>query len=180
MISIIPLNGILKDNFQSKKFQGGQRLSTTLQSDDNWLILDGDKSFGPLTWNEIVAMVNNKQLTKKAMIKNFNWPDRVPLTNYFHPSQLVDVEAMGLVPSRYDAMFYGGIGLFFIGFFGIFINIILAIIFFIISPIIEFYAIYLERKNRPKATTSTLGNICAGGWIIVQLIVTILFISFFL
>lgn len=155
-------------------------MSATLHSDDNWLILDGDKNYGPLSWNDVVAMVNNKQLTRTAKIKNYNWPNWAPITAYFHATQLVDTEAMGLVPSRYDAIFCGGIGLFFIGFFGIFINIILAIIFFIISPIIEVYAIYLERKNRPKAATSTLGNICAGGWIIVQLIVTILFISFFL
>jgi hypothetical protein len=148
--------------------------------EDKWLVFDGNKNYGPLTWNEVVEMVNNRQLTRTAQIKNYNWPYWAPITHYFQPTQLVDAEAMGLIPSRYDAMFYGGVGLFFIGFFGIFINFIISIIFFILSPIVEILAIYLERKNQPKAATSTLGNICAGGWIIVQIIATALFISFFL
>ncbi len=149
-------------------------------SEDQWLIYDGNKNYGPLTWPEVVFKVTNKQISSKALIKNTQWPNCVPITSYFYPTQLVDSEVMGLVPSRYDAMFYGGVGLFFVGFIGIFIHLIFAMVFFFVSPIVEIYAIYLERKNRPFAVTSTLGNICAGGWIIIQIIVSILFIWFLL
>jgi hypothetical protein len=43
---------------------------------------------------------------------------------------------------------------------------------FIISPIIEGIAIYLEQKNRPKSIVANIGNIFALLWIMTQIIVT--------
>jgi hypothetical protein len=148
---------------------------TSAKPQDRWLIHDKGKNHGPLTWNEVLYKVNNKQISSSAVIKNEMWPNWVSIKYYFHPSQLVDAELMGLIPSRYDALLYAGFGLFFFGMIGLFINLILGLALLILSPIVEIYAIILERQNRPRAVTSTLGNIFAMFWIVIQIFVTVFF-----
>jgi hypothetical protein len=117
--------------------------------------------------------VNGKQISSSAFVKNELWPNWVPITYYFHPPQLVDAELMGLIPSRYDALLYAGFGLFFFGLIGLFVHPIIGLVFLILSPIIEIYAIVLERKNRPRAITSTIGNLFAMIWIVIQIFATV-------
>jgi hypothetical protein len=156
---------------------GGNVMAENLPSKDSWLIYDRGQNHGPLPWNEVSYKVNNKQISSSALIKNELWPNWVPISYYFHPAQLRDAEMMGLIPSRYDALLYGGFALFFVGLFGLFIRPIVGIAFLILSPVVEIYAIILERKNRPKAVTSTIGNIFALIWIFIQVFVTIIMIN---
>lgn len=148
-------------------------MATSANPQDKWLVHDKGKNHGPLSWNEVLYKVNNKQISSSAFIKNEVWPNWVPITYYFHPVQLVNAELMGLVPSRYDALLYAGFGVFFLGLIGLFIHPIIGLVFLILSPIIEIYAIMLERKNRPRAVTSTIGNVFAMIWIVIQIFATV-------
>lgn len=152
-------------------------MNANLQSVDRWLIHDRGKNHGPISWNEVMYKVNKNQISSSALIKNEAWPNWVPITYYFHPAQLIDAEVMGLIPSRYDALLYSGFTIFFVGIFVLLIHPIVGLIFLITSPIIEICAIVLERKNRPRAITSTIGNIFSLIWIIIQIFVTVFMIG---
>ncbi len=96
--------------------------------------------------------------------------------SYYHHNRLNN-EISGLIPNRYDALFYTGIGIFILLFFALLsthgnINVYLFMVFSIVIPIL---AIYLDFQNSPRSSTGTLGNICAIIWIILQILATIVF-----
>lgn len=91
-------------------------------------------------------------------------------TNYQNP------EIQGLIPNRYDLLFYTGVGIFILLLFA-FIRSHNNPIFFIMTVFcipIPILAIYWDFKNSVRSTSGTLGNICAICWIIIQIIITII------
>lgn len=159
--------------FNNKKW--GYHMAGNIFSEDKWWIYDGGQNYGPLSWAEVVEKVNRKNISNKAFIKTETMLNWAPIAGYFHPGQLYDPEIRGMIPGKYDLIFLGGLGIFFMGFITLFFHPI-GIIFCIISPIVESYAIYLEHNNRPIAVTSMLGNICAGAWIGGQIVLSIIIV----
>ena len=84
-----------------------------------------------------------------------------------------------MIPSRFDALFYAGLGIFILGIFVYVANTIIGLIIFIGTPFLESYAIIGERKHRMKAVSLTVGNIFAIIWIIVQILVSVFLIMLF-
>ena len=153
---------------------------TQWSSKNNWWLSDTGQTHGPLTWDDIVYKVQMKQVTNKTFIKNASWPNWVPITLYFHPSQLINPEVEGLVPGRYDLMYYGGVGLFILGVFVSFAFAPLGFLLLMISIITEIIAVYLDHVNKIPSTASKLGNICAGAFIIFQIAITLLLMYMFM
>jgi hypothetical protein len=137
---------------------------------DRWYINDRGKRRGPLTWGDVSFIISEGQVSSGAMIKNELWPNEVPITNYFHPQYFKNVETMGLIPGKYDALFYAGIGVGIVAIFGLMINFILGLLLLALSLFLEIFAIKGERESKPFSTMSSIGNICAVGWIIVQIL----------
>jgi hypothetical protein len=154
-----------------------QNYSTPPSANDGWWLSDLGKTQGPFTWNDIVYNIQNRNITNKAQIKHDSWPYWAPISAYFHSQMLVNPEAEGIMPGRYDLMYYLGVGIFILGIFAYMANPILGLILFVCSIIIEIGAIYLERENKLPSKTAMLGNICAGIFIIVEIVVILIFIS---
>ena len=105
----------------------------------------------------------------------YAYPPPQPPGGYYQ-RYYMDPETQGLIPNRYDLMFYTGIG--------IFILLVMAFIFsgnhpiffilMIVSLPIPMFPIYWDFKYSVKSTTGTLGNICATCWIIFQIIITVI------
>jgi hypothetical protein len=90
--------------------------------------------------------------------------------------QYRDPEVQGLIPNRYDAIFYSGVGLYILLLFALLSTqgnpvIYILMIFSIALPIL---AIYGDFKYNVRSTTGTLGNICGIAWIVFQIIGTII------
>lgn len=87
-----------------------------------------------------------------------------------------DPELQGLIPNRYDLLFYTGIGIFILSLLAFMFsgNNPIFFVIMILSLPIPILAIYWDFKYSVKSTAGTLGNICAICWIIIQIIVTII------
>jgi hypothetical protein len=59
----------------------------------------------------------------------------------------------------------------------LFSSLALGILIILLSPFIEFYALYLESQHKERAITRSIGNAMAIVWIAIQLLVTIFMIS---
>ena len=139
------------------------------------MLSDRNEISGPYTWNQLIYKANMREITDKAEIKEHSWNSWLPVTNYIHPGLLRDSEELALIPNRYDAMFFGGVGLFCLAAIMILISPILAIGLSIISIIIEIKSIQLGVKAHGNTKVGTFGNILAGCWIAMQMFLTALF-----
>lgn len=144
---------------------------------DSWMLSDRGKITGPYTWDQLIYKANMREVTDKADIKEDSWENWSPVTQFIHPSILLNSEEQALIPNRYDAMFYGGIGIFIFAVFLIFVSPPLGIGFSIISIIIEIKAIQLGVKAYGKTKVGTMGNIFAGCWIVLQIFATIVLVN---
>ena len=135
--------------------------------------MEGKEVTGPMHWDEIVKMANERKISTKAMVKQEHWPDWVSVGYYFPPTVLVDKEIAGLIPSKFDAIFYGGMGLFFVGFITLLFNLIAGLVLLGLSAFLEIFAIYLDRKKKLRGTTSKVGNVFAIIWIVTQIAITV-------
>ena len=142
-----------------------------------WYVSDMGMMYGPLSWYDVKKMGDSARVSPYAFVKEENWTQWAPITYYFRVKSRTDLEAEGLMPSRYDAMFWLGVFTFLIGIFVMFASLPLGIMIMILSPVIEFYALYLESKHKEKALTRTIGNAFAIIWIVIQVLVTIFMIS---
>ena len=139
------------------------------------MLSDRNEISGPYTWDQLIYKANMREVTDKAEIKEDSWDDWFPATQYIHPSLLLNSEEQALIPNRYDAMFYGGIGIFCLAAILLIISPIIGIILSVLSVIIEIKAIQLGNKVYGKTKVGTLGNIFAGCWIFLQILVTAFF-----
>ncbi len=87
------------------------------------------------------------------------------------------MEIEGLLPSRYDAIFWLGVFIFIFGVIAFIAQPIVGIILLKVSPFIEGDAIHLESKHKGKAITGTFGNVIAIFWMALQIFITVLLIS---
>lgn len=142
---------------------------------DSWMLSDRGKTTGPYTWDQLIYKANMREVTDKAEIKEDSWDSWFPATQYIHPSLLRNSEELALIPNRYDAMFYGGIGIFCLAAIILIISPILGIALSVISVIIEIKAIQLGVKAYGKTKVGTLGNVFAGCWIVLQILATVFF-----
>ena len=92
-----------------------------------------------------------------------------------YPPQPPNPEVQGLLPTRYDAIFYTGVGVFILLMFAFLFSRGNPIVYALMacSVIIPILAIYWDFKYKVRSTMGTLGNICAICWIIVQILITI-------
>ena len=89
-----------------------------------------------------------------------------------------DAEYYGLMPDRYDALFYTGMGLYIL-------MVIISIsfqemgylIFAMLAIFISMYAVYLDFTKKHRSISGWLGNIMAICWIIFAWIFIIIFFS---
>jgi hypothetical protein len=144
----------------------------------NWYVKDGSKNYGPLTWAQLTTKVYDKGLSNKAWLFKEGDKNGVPAGMYFPGGQLVDAEVSGLIPSRYDAMFYLGLIIFIVSIV-IFIGMpVVGLVLAILSTAIEIGAIYFEHKNRPGSITGSIGKILALLWIGFQVLVLLGLVAF--
>ncbi len=146
--------------------------ATNVMTQGKWYINDECKVFGPMSWKQVKAKVDSARVTPHAQIKEETWPTWVSIWYYFRPKTGSEIEIEGILPSRYDALLYFGIFLFMAGVFVFMLEPMFGLVLLIISPVIEGFAIQQEREHKPKALSSTIGNIMAGCWIVVQILVT--------
>jgi hypothetical protein len=142
-----------------------------------WYVSDMGQTYGPMSWYDVKKMGDSARVTPYAFVKEENWTQWAPITYYFRVRSRTDLEADGLMPSRYDALFWLGVFAFLVGIFVMFASLPLGILIIILSPIIEFYALYLESVHKEKALTRSIGNAMAIIWIVVQLLVSFFMIS---
>lgn len=119
---------------------------------------------------------------KQTFPANYNYYNQPPpMAPYppaygYPPPYYPNPEIQGLIPNRYDLLFYTGIGVYILLFFSFIFtrgNIVVYSLM-CISISIPIFAIYLDFKNSVRSTTGTIGNICAIIWIAGQIIITIL------
>jgi len=145
-------------------------MPSKLPNADRWHILDDDNSLGPMSWQEAMHMAHSKRLTTKALIRNEEGMPWTPITYFVYPGYLINVESEGLMPGKWDLLFYGGLGLFLVGIFVVFVNVALFALILILSCLIESYAVYMDTKTKRRSASGTIGNVMAIGWIIVQVL----------
>jgi hypothetical protein len=83
----------------------------------------------------------------------------------------------GLMPNIYDLGFILGMVFFLILMFVFFMtrmNVIIYILMIVVT-IIPIYVVYLDVKHGERSTSRTVGNVCAGIWIAIQIGVLIIF-----
>lgn len=137
-----------------------------------WFVSDRGLVFGPISWYEVKKMGDSGTVTPYAYIREENWVQWAPITWYFRVKTKSDLEMEGLLPSRYDALFWLGVFVFMMGIILLFALPLIGLILVSVSPIIEFYALYLESKRKEKAITRTIGNAMAIFWIVIQIFIT--------
>jgi hypothetical protein len=92
-----------------------------------------------------------------------------------------DSEFSGLIPDRYDALFYGGVGLYiFMVLISLFIRDVFLLIFAIFAIFISMYAVYLDFTKKRRSISGWVGNIIAICWIIFAWIFIIIISSIIL
>jgi hypothetical protein len=137
-----------------------------------WFVSDGGRVFGPISWNEVKRMGESGTISPYAFVREENWSQWAPISWYFRVKTKSDLEMEGLLPSRYDALFWLGVSAFMIGIIFLFVSLFVGFLLVSASPIIEFYALYLESKHKEKAITRTIGNAIAILWIVIQVFLT--------
>lgn len=153
---------------------------TSLRPGDKWYLSDMGRIYGPVSWLEIKGLADKAKITPFAQIREESWPQWMPIGYYLRIKTQSDLEIEGLMPSRYDGIFFVGVFVFIVGIVAFIVQPIIGIPLLIISPIIEIVAIHLENKHKGKAITRTLGNAIAIVWIVMQIVITIFIaISFF-
>jgi hypothetical protein len=153
---------------------GPQHIPPTGQG--TWYVSDMGQTFGPMAWHDVKRMGESATVSPYAFVREENWVQWAPITHYFRVRTRSDLEADGLMPSRYDALFWFGVFVFLIGIFVLFASLPLGILIILISPFIEFYALYLESQHKERAITRSIGNAMAIVWIAIQLLVTVFMI----
>ncbi len=126
---------------------------------------------GPMPWGEVMNGLHSGRISNAAHIKNVHHRDWAPLMQLLHPPQAPS-ELDGLLPSRYDALFYLGVGIFMIGIALIFDHPLIGLSLLTVSPGIEVLALILEARDKRTTIAGAIGNVMAILWIIVQVIVT--------
>ena len=140
--------------------------------EDSWFINDGGVEYGPHRWAYILEQVKKKKITDRAFVRNEMHPQWVPLSYYIPSSQLMSPDEIGIIPSRWDLVFYLGLGLFILGIFAFFMNMYIGAVCLGLSPGIEVFAILKDQQEKVESMASKVGNICAVMWIIFQIAMT--------
>ena len=92
-----------------------------------------------------------------------------------------DAEYYGLMPDRYDALFYSGMGIYiFMAIISLLTRNIIFIIIAIVAIFISIYAIYLDFTKKRRSISGWIGNIMAVCWIIFAWIFIIVIFSIIL
>jgi hypothetical protein len=136
-----------------------------------WYVADMGRILGPMPWNHIKIMAEKAQVTPYAQIREEGWQQWAPIIWYLRVKTREELEVEGLIPSRYDAMFYLGVFVFMVGVVAIVIQPIVGILLVLLSLFVEVKALQLETKHKGKATTRTAGNIIAMFWIVLQVVI---------
>lgn len=142
-----------------------------------WFVSDGNRNFGPISWNQVKDMADSAHVTPWAQIREESWPQWAPITMYFRVKTQRELEADALKPNLYDAIFWIAV---FIFVFGVLVgigNLILGIFLMFLALPLEIFAIYLEIKEQEKVVIRTLGNAIAIVWIVAQFFLTLFIIS---
>ena len=156
----------------------GQQASQIPQmGQGTWFVGDRGQVFGPMSWMDVKKMGDSATVSPYAYVREENWNQWAPITWYFRVRTKSELEMEGLLPSRYDALFWLGTFIFMIGIIVLFTSPLLAIMLLVVSPVIEYFALYLESVNKEKAITRTIGNAIAIVWIVIQIIITFIMIS---
>jgi hypothetical protein len=142
-----------------------------------WYVSDMGQMYGPMSWYDVKKLGDSAAISPYAFVREEKWVQWAPITYYFRVRTRSDLEDEGLMPSRYDALFWFGVFFFLIGIFVLFSSLALGILIILLSPFIEFYALYLESQHKERAITRSIGNAMAIVWIAIQLLVTIFMIS---
>lgn len=103
----------------------------------------------------------------------------VPLSNYVKITTPGEEEARALIPSRYDAMVWGSMGVFVLGIIAVIKSIFLGIPVLILSNALAIAGVYLDIKKRKRTTVGTIGNVFAIIWIVIQLLITMFLVYVF-
>lgn len=88
------------------------------------------------------------------------------------------MEVRGLIPDRYDAIFYSGLGLFLVALFTSIIVSPAFVALMIVGNIISSYGIYLDFKEKPRTVTGSMGNVFGIIWLLMAWLVVAIFIMF--
>jgi hypothetical protein len=146
--------------------------------DNKWYLNDMGKIYGPMSWYEIKGMADRAQVTPYAQIRQENWPQWMPILYYTRVKTPKDLESEGVMPSRYDAIFYVGVFLYVLGVVIFIGQPFIGISLVVLSLIIEFTALYLESKYKRKTVAGSIGNAMAILWIVVQVFIMIFLIVY--
>jgi hypothetical protein len=95
-------------------------------------------------------------------------PEVPPPEHYKLTFQTEDPELKGIIPDRYDALFYLGMAMFFFGFLIFLFSE--NYIFYMLCGIgngVSMYAVYLDFKDKKRSVSGLIGNILAILWIIL-------------
>ena len=137
-----------------------------------WIIMTGSGTLGPMDLGDVKILLNSGEISPESFIKNTmdtEWaPVREVLSNGRDRSH---GEAMGLVPRWGDAIFYTGLGIFFLAIFALFACFFAAVALIALSTIIEFGGIYYSHRKELKAITKNVGNIFALVWACFQILI---------
>ncbi len=136
---------------------------------DCWYLSEGGAVQGPFMWHQIAARAELQQFAPDAMLRNEAWQTWAPLQQYLPRRPGMNREVQGLIPSRYDAMFYAFLGLFIFGIVVAAFQIVLGILVLVISVAGEIMAVVLEIRQRGTSVSSILGNTMAAILILIQL-----------
>lgn len=114
---------------------------------NEWLVLDKGQRYGPVGWDTILQWVKEERLSPESYVWKEGMNYWVPLTNYVKIRTRGEEEARALIPSRYDAMVWGGAGLFFVSVLVFVINIFAGLPLLVIANILPIAGVYLDFKK---------------------------------
>lgn len=143
-----------------------------------WLVKIGSQVYGPMTWDDVIIMRQNKDLSDDDLMKSTTDSRWYPVEDFFPGIDLQketdDFE--GIMPKLSDAIFLLGLLGFFVGVGLFFLNRYLGDVVLILSLAVEVWGIYYSKKNEPEAVAKTIGNIFAILWVIFQGLITVFFV----
>ncbi|UCG69513.1 MAG: hypothetical protein JSV09_00370 [Thermoplasmata archaeon] len=155
----------------------GAGTKTPRIEEGKWYVADMGRIIGPMPWKDVKSMADKAQVTPYAQIREESWKQWAPIIWYLRVKTKGEMEIEGLIPSRYDAMFYLGVFMFMVGIIGFVIQPVVGILLILLSILVEVKALQLESKHKGKAATRTIGNIIAMLWIVLQIGVTVLMVG---
>jgi hypothetical protein len=141
-----------------------------------WYVTDQGRKYGPMTWTAVMNLRNERRFSRDAQVWRTGWYQWEYLTHYFGGKTSTEAETSALMPSKYEALIYGGFGLWFLGFILLIISPVLGFIIQIMSICIELFGLYLVRKHVETTAVGLLGDILAILIIIGQTVFTVIII----